>query len=324
MRTRLLVVALSICLVAPFLRAQSKRETTVRPLEPMWAKSENGLLITWHRGISTDALSSTVYVFDKQGSPYVDIDVLKLAPEAKSVSIYDVSVQPDKLIAVAAVYVRAGDVPPAAALLLLDGKGNLLRADALAPAREISLLAVDEQLNTWTLVAGSEGDEAPNPPLVVEYNEQGVPIREVLPRSLFPLHQEAIYEAPPLGAAVAGYSEGNFWFWLPKSTDFVTIRTVDGAVLSRTQTGYPTVAGANVMPLQFASDGAKLIAQTRVEQTGSKAKVGHFVWSPNTKTWTSFVSDCGNHRLIGTEGNEPVYIHFDKTTATSVCSSPVG
>lgn len=324
MRIRLLVFALAISFVAPFLRAQSKRETMIRPLEPMWAKSENGLLITWHRGISTDAGSSTIYIFDKHGNPRADINVLNLAPEARSVSVYDVSVRPDQLIAVAAVYVRGRDVPPAAALLLLDGNGGLLRADALAPAREISLLAVDEQLNTWAVVAGSEGDEGPSPPLVVEYNKQGEAIRELLPRSLFPLHQQFIYEAPQMGAAVAGYSEGNFWFWLPKSTDFVKIRTTDGVVLSRTQTGYPTVEGAKVIPIQIASDGAKVIAQARVEQSGSKAKVGHFVWSANSKTWTGFASDCSNHRLIGTDGDEPVYIHFDKATATSVCSSPLG
>jgi hypothetical protein len=323
MRIRLLVFALAVSFVAPF-PAQSKRETIIRPLEPMWAKSENGLLITWHRGISTDAGSSTIYIFDKQGNPRADINVLNLAPEARSVSIYDVSVRPDQLIAVAAVYVRGRDVPPAATLLLLDGNGSLLRADGLAPAREISLLAVDEQLNTWTVVAGSEGDEGPNPPLVVEYNKQGEPIRELLPRNLFPPHQNLLYERPQVGAAVAGYAQGNFWFWLPKSTDFVKVRTMDGAVLSRTQTGYPTVEGASLVPLQFTSDGAKVIAQARVEQSGSKAKLGHFVWSPNTNTWTGFASDCGDHRLIGTDGDEPVYIHFDRAKATSVCSSPIG
>jgi len=73
--------------------------------------------------------------------------------------------------------------------------------------------------------------------MVVEYDSTGNVVRQSFARNLFPPHQDTIQQNPQIGAIAAGYDSGNFWFWLPKSSDLVTIRTDDGTIASRIQAG---------------------------------------------------------------------------------------
>jgi hypothetical protein len=291
-------------------------------LKSMWTKSENGLVISWQRDSSV-AKPSSISIFDKQGHSLLSIDILRFVPEAVGVSIWDVSARPQQLIAVAATYGRGPAVPPADVLLYFDFYGALLSAEALEPAREIDALAIDDNLNVWTLTLGAGGKDPAKTPLVIEYDKNGETVREMLPRNLFPPHESIIVANPTVGAEAAGYNAGTFWFWLPKSTDFVTIRTSDGTLLSRTQTGYPQVQGSKVIPLQIASGiPNRVIAEVRVvEEQGSKSplKVAHFTWSADTKIWEAFDPDvCNNYRLLGTDGDQQIYFRFD-TNKSYIC-----
>jgi hypothetical protein len=316
--------AFFVAAVAMIAVSQATAQTigiTKNPLKSMWVKSENGLVIAWHRGDSKDAQTSVVSIYDKQGKSLLNVDMLRFVPEAKTVSILDVSAKAQQMVAVSAVYVKATDVPPAAALLYIDFNGALLSADALEPAREIAALALDDDLNVWTLTMSSGGKEPSRVPLVIEYDRKGDTVRELLMRNLFPPHEETIESRPTSGWESAGYSSGTFWFWLPTSTDFVTIRTLDGEVLSRSKTGYPQVPDAKVVPFQVERDGfGTLVAETRVEEAAPKpsARLAYFTWSSETKSWSEFEPGaCSRHRLVGTDGGQQIYLGFDKA---SICA----
>ena len=48
-----------------------------------------------------------------------------------------------------------------------------LSAEALEPAREIYALAIDDNLNVWTLTLGAGGKDPAKTPLVIEYDKNG-------------------------------------------------------------------------------------------------------------------------------------------------------
>ena len=288
----------------------------------MWVKSENGLVIAWQRTVSTDAQTSTIHIFDKTGHAVANFDILHLVPEARSVSIHDVSARPQQVIAVGATYEKQEDVRPVGVLLYLDFRGTLLSALALDPSREILRLALDENLNAWTVTHTSGDIDPSKAPLVVQYNQKGVVVREVLTRDLFPMHAEEIHQNPLVGAATVGCDSGTFWFWLPASTDFVTISVKDGIVAGNMQTGLPRLSGMKVTPLQvLRAASGDVIAEVRTEAQGPSpsANLAYFAWSPESKSWTSFAPQvCTNHRLVGIDGSNEIFFGFN--TVGSICS----
>jgi hypothetical protein len=293
------------------------------PLQHTWVKTENGLIIAWHRGNSRDADASRISIFDKQGHPLLKFDILRIVPEAESVSIWDVSARPQQLIAVAATYIKGQTASPGTVLLDFDFKGNLVSAVALEPSREIAAVALDDNLNAWTLTWGSGGKDAASAPLVVEYGRTGEIVREVLTRNLFPPNEDVFHQNSRTGALAAGYDSGIFWFWLPGSTDFVTIRTKDGAVISRAQTGLPSLQDHSVWPLHLTREASgSLIVQVRIDDQSPKptSSLAFYAWSPEIKTWSPFsVDPCQGHRLIGVNGDEQIFVDF-ANTPSSICS----
>jgi hypothetical protein len=300
-------------------RAQQIGSIENRPQGAL-VKAENDLIIAWHRGISRNSDSSRINVFDEQGNRLVAFDILRLVPEAESVSIYDVSAWPQQMIAVGAVYSKGPAVTPADVLLFFDFKGALFSATALDPSREIARLELDDKLDAWTLTLGP-GDKNPkDAPLVVEYDGTGKVVRELLPRDLFPMHSEHLAENPQVGAVSAGYESGAFWFWLPGSTDLVTIRTEDGEVTTRTTTGLPRVLDGTVWPLGvFREASGAVIADVRIQRQAptKEALLAHYAWSPQAKSWSPFDpgSCAGGDRLIGVNGNDQIYLRFDNSSA---------
>jgi hypothetical protein len=275
-----------------------------------WIKVENDQLIWWLSGRVTDSSKDQIVIAGKQGNKSLGLNILSLVPEATSVSIWDVSVRPQQLIAVSAVYAKGAGVRPAAVLLLFNSRGNLLSALALEPSRQIEALNIDENLNIWTLTTHSD-EQAPSVvPMVVEYDRNGTVVRQVLSRDQFPMHANSNQVNPEIGSIVSGYDAGIFWFWLPGSTDMVTVRTSDGTV-ARTQTNLPEAPkDQHFVPLLIAKESSgALIAEVSERGQNLKHHVGYYSWSPETKTWSAFSPDvCAGHRLVGINANEHVYV----------------
>jgi len=245
-----------------------------------------------------------------------------------AVSIHDVSARQGQLIAVSATYVKSRGVLPAAVLLILDFGGNLRSAVALDPSREIISLAIDDRLNIWSL-AWHSGDKNPGAvPLVTEYSKQGEVLRELFKRTDFPPHEDSIQQGPNIGSVQAGCGAGVFWFWLPKSTDFVEINTTTGAVMNKTKTQSPQVSGqtACILKLVRESSGA-IVVEAAVENTRPNdtkdRSLRHYMWSPETKSWTAYdpASTCPDYRLIGVDGDKHLYMRFKPGSMRgSICS----
>ncbi len=221
-------------------------------------RAENGLILSW-KGNQSDP-KDEIKVYDLSGKVVAHFGLLALVPEAKSVSIHDVSAQPGQGIAVAAVYVKPAGVE--ASLLLFGFDGKLRSAFALAPTREIGLLALDDKSNIWTVTVGAGGQPPSAVPMIVEYDSSGREIRKLLTRDTFSTHAQLIRMTSVSGHPNMGYDSGTVWFWLPSTTDLVTIKSDTGEV-NRFTTGLPNLADGVVPFTVFRLSGSQYILSTR-------------------------------------------------------------
>jgi hypothetical protein len=281
-------------------------------------KAESGLIISW-LAFSTDATANQVEIFDVGGRRLASVHVLEVVPKAARVAIYDVSAREGQMIAVGAVFAKKPEAGerPADTLLLFDFGGKLVSAFALEPSREISKIAIDDRLNIWTLTMHSDDKDPLKVPMVVAYDRSGNIRREVLTRGMFPLHAEIQQESSRTGPVSSGYDSDIFWFWLPGSTELVTVNTNDGTT-AITKTGLP---GADMVPLETVRErSGGLVAEVR-RTTGRNGSLGPFfyAWSATTKAWTQFdPAPCNARILMGADGKELV---FRKLEDNSLCKS---
>jgi hypothetical protein len=315
------ILAGSICSPAqqaPFNADPSKHKLEHELRSRRW-KVENGLMVSWFAqsfAQPRDTAKSEVEIFDEQGRSLAKIPVLQRIQEASSVAIYDVSVRPNQMIAVSAVCTRRAGERPADALLVFDFNGQLLSAFALAPSREVFRIELDDKSNIWTITTHSDGKNPSGIPMVVEYDTRGNILRELLTRSMFPLHAEIMKEARTIGRVSSGYDSGVFWFWLPGSTELVTIRTDDGDV-SITKTGLPQ---GKVVPMRMVREASgTVVAEVQDYQNDGTFHRAYDVWSPAVNSWSPFnPSECGVHRLIGGYQGRLIYIRPD---GSDICTS---
>ena len=316
MRLRGKTLAIGIVVVAAVLSGFAHDHDVPKDL-----KSENGLILSWYP-LSTDDKSDQINISDDVGRSVTSMNILRLVPEAHAVSIYDVSTR-GNLVAVAAVYdSKAGrqKVRPTAALLLFNLRGDLLSSFAIAPSRAIRLLVIDDHSNIWTLTDGAgKGVDPSTIPMIVEYASDGKVAREMLMRNLFPFHATDTREDVEIGAPMMGYDAGVVWFWLPGSTDLVTISTNDDRV-AMTRTLLPQKGGHNVVPLKIVRDQAgHLVAQVGEDDEKGGRKLGHYLWSADSKSWTQFrPGNCEGSRLIGASDKGQVY-RRSQTQTSETC-----
>jgi hypothetical protein len=283
-------------------------------------KAEGGHIISWDV-VSDDSSAKQVSIADEDGHQIASLAVLGPVQDARRVSIYDVSAR-DHLVAVAAVYEsKAGnrELRPAAALLLFNLEGQLLSSLALEPSHQIALLAIDDQSNVWTLTDHADTLVDPSTvPMLVEYTTKGAVAKELLKRSTFPLHASDLQQNAEIGSPTMGYEAGVIWFWLPGSTDFVTVSTHDyKAVMVKTL--LPTVARGKIVPLNVrrASSGNLVAQVTEVDEQGKRV-LAHYKWSPES-TWQAFSPrGCEGGRLIGADSRQQVYLLPSKPGKTCV------
>jgi len=267
--------------------------------------AENDLIISWQLE-SRDVTTSQVSVSDRQGHEITSLKILGLVPDASFAHVHDVSARPGGIIAVAAVYVSKegpSQVRPASTLLLFDFEGRLVSFLALAPWRDIDRLEVDEQSNIWTLLSNSS--EVKSASMLVEYTSQGAVAKELVPRSLFPLHADEIQGNSAIGFVHMGYDADGLWFWLPGSTDFVTVPPKRTPPVTM-KTGMPKEEPIESPISLVRESSGSLIGEFR---EGVRPQPSYYRWSPSTESWVRFKPGvCDGGWLIGTAGNEEVYL----------------
>jgi hypothetical protein len=274
-------------------------------------KFENGLVISWLIN-SDDPGMDQIQLSDAQGKQLAALRVLRLVPDAASVTIYDVSAQPRQMIAVAAVFRSKNPTfpRPADTLITFDSDGHLRGVSALDPSREIMRLELDESSRIWTLTTHSDERDPATIPLIVEYDAAGNVINELLTRSQFPPHASILRESEKVGPIASGYYAGVVWFWFPESSDLLTIR-VSSESVARTKTLLPE---DGLIPLGiFRKDSGDLIGEFRLDHApGTKSETLYYDWSAVKGVWTRFNRvGCENHRLAGVDGKTEIYVHPD-------------
>ena len=278
-------------------------------------KYEGGLIISWDP-VSGDAGAKQVGISNAMGQLVTSLNVLAPVHDARRVSIYDVSARKN-LVAVAAVYEsKEGNkqVRPTAALLLFGFNGQLLSAFALEPSHQIALLAVDDDSNVWTITDHADTNVAPSTvPMVVKYTAKGEVANELLTRNMFPFHASDIRQDTEIGAPAMGYEAGVVWFWLPGSTDFVTISTRDNKI-TRAKTELPQRSGKRVVPISIRRDlSGDILAQVGENDEQGNRVPGHYRWSRDG-AWARFKpGNCEGGILIGVGNNGQVYRRADHT-----------
>jgi len=281
-------------------------------------KSEGGLVIYWEQN-SSDAGANQVEIFDEHGHGISKLNVLRPVPDAKRVSIDDVSARGD-LIAVGAVYVNkqgSRQIPNAGALLLFDFSGQMLSAITMDTTHAITRLAVDDRSNIWTLTDGAGvGVDPATVPMVVEYSNKGEIQKELLTHKMFPFHASDTRQDALIGPAAMGYEDGVVWFWLPGSTDLVTVSTSDYKV-SIMKPGLP-MTGNHAYPLAIKREpSGSLVAQLGQENGAGGRELAYYRWSASE--WTRFKpGSCDGQVLIGTSAQGQIFIPHE-IEHTSTC-----
>jgi len=268
--------------------------------------------------VSSDPTAKQISVADEQGDISAQLNLLRIVPDARRASIYDVSAN-RQLIAVAAVYEsKEGKgnrkVRPTATLLVFDRQGELRSSFALAPSHAIARLVVDNDSNIWTLTDGAGTEVNPaKVPVVVEYTAEGKVVREVLTRDMFPFHALDTQSNVIMGSAVMGCDSGMVWFWLPGSTELVTVSTSDGkAVIKKTE--LPKRHGRREVVLAISREpSGNVVGQFREDDDQFRpsvpAEIAHYVWSPSTGSWSQINPNrCEPGRLIGMSEKGPIYM----------------
>lgn len=277
---------------------------------PSREKSDGGLLISWEV-VSSDPAAYQVKISDGDERPLTSLKVLGTVADAKRVSIYDVSARAN-LIAVAAVYEsKKGNrrVRPTATLLLFDLNGQLMSVLALEPSHQIALLAIDDDSNIWTLTDHADTNVDPSTvPMVVKYTAKGEVVQELLKRSMFPLHASDLKQDIEIGGPAMGYEAGVVWFWLPGSTDLVTISTSDSKITRKT-TQLPKTTGYNAMPLSIRHEpSGNLVAQVGENYGQGGRRSVYYRWSQQSASWAQFKpAPCEGGSLIGAADDGQVY-----------------
>jgi hypothetical protein len=292
---------------------------TLQNSRPKGLRYENGLLLSWD-AVSTDAKAKQVEILDKVGHSMMSLSVLRLVPEAERVGIWDVSARAGQLIAVSAVFRKADHhLRPVPTLLLFD---CLLQALALEPSREILRLTLDDRSNIWTVTSHLDNKSPSTVPMVVEYSPTGEIVKEMLMRDQFPLHAEVTKETRLTGSAFMGFDFGFIWFWLPGSTELVTISQRD-STYTIAKTGLPKLEGADSsIPVRIARETPEtLVAQVRGDGRNAHSNLYEYTWSAN-QGWlpSKPLGPCAGGVLVGATETGLLYLHAsDASGQDGIC-----
>lgn len=283
-------------------------------------KIQNGQFITWEHN-SQDRSANQVKIYTSQGRLLTQLSLLRLVPEAKQVTIYDVAMGPSGSATIAAVFGTESNELPSSTLLYFDPRGHLTSAITLHPTRTISRLAVDDNSNVWTLTLTAAHKDASQVPMLVEYDPTGHELRGLLKRTEFPA--DAAENRDDLGFSGFGYENGTLWFWLPASQDLVTVDVSKGSV-AKAHTGMPK-ASESETAIGIFRDPNGLVAQIRESAAPNLPGTWElFRWSAATQAWSRIQPvGCEHeiHAFVGLENGKAFFADHARDGGVNICAS---
>jgi hypothetical protein len=277
------------------------------------------MILSW-QSVGSDTSTNQVDVSDKNEKHLASLNLLRLVTEKKKISVSDVSAIPG-LVAVAAAYMSkegSKKIRPASALVILDFSDHLVSFLSVAPWRDAERIELDADSNIWTLNSNAdESKPAGNGFLLTEYSIKGTILRELLPRSLFPVHANEIMRSREMGFAAAGRNDGTVWFWLPGSTELITVGSSDG-MSSIVKTGLPS-SDKPIHPVNFTRDNSGALIGEFSESDSSR--LVYYRWLPSDKSWVRFEPGvCTGGALEGSDEIEQIYLKSEKNRTVTSCA----
>jgi hypothetical protein len=271
-------------------------------------KAENGLIIGWQMA-SEDRAARQIDVYDMKGTFLTGLSPLRLVPEAKRTTVWDVSALPGQMIAVAVDYRKSDDAVPSSSLLYFNFRGDPLQALALDASREARHLTVDGDSNVWTLTMGAGERKPSGEPMAVGYKPSGEVLKEVAKRSEFPTDASLTQEDDTMGLTGLGHNADSVWFWLPNSTELVTFKTHGSSQMRRFVTGLPKQLPQEVVLRLSRTDAGALLAWVRgSEDDHSPGQFNFFSRSAPRNHWEFYAPPCSQCSLIGVDGGEALFL----------------
>lgn len=288
------------------------------PIEDV--KIDNGYVIVLSRP-NASKRAHRILLYDRSGDRLARVDPLEAAEGAEDLAVWDVSVGPSGLLAVAAVAVgrTRGNV---ATLLIYGGGNRLVTALGLEPWREIVKLQVDSDGSIWALGAGAGGKDPALVPAIMRFDSRGQ-VKDFLPRATLPsrnaiVTEQGIAEGGDIGF---GLTAQQVWLYLPLSRSLVTMNK-DGGGVTVTPTGEPAVPfsySTSELPTVLVQRSALLPAEELVAhwkfKTPSSFHSGLYSWrqstgwlpvsgpavSTRTERFLGIDGDCLVTQLLGTD-----------------------
>ena len=204
--------------------------------EPGRFKMSGGFLVQWDVN-AKDPASDAIEAFDPNGERVFGVNLFKLLPSAKTISIEDVAARRGQPLAVAAA-IREKDDRVRAVLLYVRWDGALVRSIDLDASREIGWLEFDEAGNVWALTGylgrkvwadtNAAGIDCPLGPLILAFTRDGQIARSLLKQSDFP---DGFQESQAIGGSVSfGVTQETIWFWQPVRHRMIVVDRASSSV----------------------------------------------------------------------------------------------
>ncbi|MCB1019896.1 MAG: hypothetical protein H6509_11760 [Bryobacterales bacterium] len=282
-------------------------------------KALDHVVATWDLNSST-ADNPQVEVFNQNGERIQQLRVLQAVPQAESVGIWDLSVDPAGGVAVAAVFARPG-CQRESVLLLYAPEGGLRDAIRLGNGRAITRLEYDDDGSLWALGHHSGTLDPAEASMLFHYDSHGNELGAYVSRDQFPQDAEFTEEGPDAhGAPGLGVTATQVWFWLPASQRLATINK-DGSGLAIYTTGLPVgslpESGADELHTEVSRVGmlpsGALLAEARTSSALAVVSAGLFQWT-HAGGWTK-VEDprlpVGAQMLNATRSGEILLRQYD-------------
>jgi hypothetical protein len=156
-------------------------------------RAENGRAI-FYKLETTDTAHPQIQIFDDYGTSILSLNPLAAVPDARDCAVWDASIGPSGLVAVAAVFTKSG-LRPVGALLVYRPDGSL--SEVLRPALGTGFLAVevDRQDHIWALSGGTADHQDPkSAPVLVEYDRNGRALGSFFTFADFPKDAAAVLQ----------------------------------------------------------------------------------------------------------------------------------
>ena len=143
--------------------------------------------------------------------------------------------------------------------------------------------------------------------MVVVYGPTGTIVKEMFKRTDFPVHANFTQEDETIGVPAFGHGADVVWFWLPGSTDLVSIQAHSFSV-ERTSTGLPQRSPREVPLRMVRGESGSLLAEIMSRQDDQHpGEFGFFMRSAGTNHWEHFNPPCANCLLVGSDAGKAFF-----------------